>query len=282
MGILNGARIEFEESMSGYIGNGQTDPRKGYDIGKGQGADVRFDVKIRIDDLGRFLKISHHEASLTGTVSSELFGGTHEISDGIFNLFSLNPATGIREMVYAFKFTAGGQTYYLHGHKEISHKSGKADVVEDMTRLFTVIYEGENEHAPVYGAGELRFDLKDVPSLLGSIQVVDPKSLKQTVTAYLAFVSFVCAPLREEYLKNLRIDHETEYDNLVLSGVLNGPDGPRDFFLVSGVHEKGFPWGDGESFWDVILAVADGSGGYRRYGITERALEGLELDVEHG
>ncbi len=282
MGILNGARIEFEESMSGYIGKGQTDPRKGYDIGKSQGADVRFDVQIRIDDLGRFLKISHHEATLTGTVTSELFGGTHEISDGIFNLFSLNPETGIREMLYAFKFTADGQKYYLHGHKEISHKSGKADVVEDMTRLFTVIYKGENEHAPIYGAGELRFDLKDVPSLLASIEVVDPKSLKQRVMAYLAFVSFVCAPLREEYLKNLRIEHETEYDNLVLSGVLNGPDGPRDFFLVSGVHEKGFPWGDGESFWDVILAVADGNGGYRRYGVTDRALEGLELDVEHG
>ena len=282
MGILNGARIEFDESMSGYIGKGQTDSRKGYEVGKRQETDVRFDVRIKIDDLNRFLKISHHQAALTGTVTSELFGGTHEISDGIFNLFSLNPTSGIREMVYAFKFAANGQTYYLHGHKEISHKSGKADVLEDMTRLFTIIYEGDNEQAPIYGAGELHFDLKDVPSLLASIEVVDPKSLKQRVMAYMAFVSFVCAPLREEYLKNLRIDHETEYDNLVLSGVLNGPGGPRDFFLVSGVHEKGFPWGDGESFSDVMLAVADGSGGYRRYGITDRALEGLELDVEHG
>ncbi|MHC4430406.1 MAG: DUF362 domain-containing protein [Planctomycetota bacterium] len=282
MGILNGARIEFEESMSGHIGKGQTNPREGYQVGKQEGTDVRFDVRIKIDDLGRFLKISHHEAALTGTITSELFGGTHEISDGIFNLFSLNPETGIREMVYAFRFTADGQRYYLHGHKEITHESGKADVIEDMTRLFTIIYQGDNEQAPIFGAGELHFDLKDTPSLLSSMEVVDPRSLKQTVTAYMAFVSFFCAPLREEYLKNLRIEHETEYDNLVLSGVLDGPDGPRDFFLVSGVHEKGFPWGDGESFWDVILAVADGNGGYHRYGITDRALEGLELDVEHG
>ena len=281
MGILNGARIEFEESMSGHVGKGQTDPRKGYEVGKRQGTDVRFDVRIKIDDLSRFLKISHREAALTGTVTSELFGGTYEISDGIFNLFSLDPATGIREMVYAFKFTADGRRYYLHGHKEISHKSGKADVIEDMTRLFTIIYEGDNEQAPIYGAGELYFDLKDVPSLLASMEVVDPRSLKQTVTAYLAFVSFFLAPLRSEYLKNLRIEHETEYDNLVLCGVLDGPAGPRDFFLVSGVHEKGFPWGDGESFSDVILAIADG-GGYRRYGVTDRALEGLKLDVEHG
>ena len=179
MGILNGARIEFEESMSGHVGKGQTDPRKGYEVGKRQGTDVRFDVRIRIDDLSRFLKISHRGATLTGTVTSELFGGTHEISNGLFNLFSLNPASGIREMVYAFKFTADGQTYYLHGHKEISHKHGKADTVEDMTQLFTIIYEGDNEQAPIYGAGELHFDLKDVPSLLASIEVVDPKSTKQ-------------------------------------------------------------------------------------------------------
>lgn len=282
MGILDGARIEFEESMSGYIGKGQTNPKERLEMDNRKEVDVRFDVRISIEDLGRFLKISHHQAILTGTVTSELFGGEHKISDGIFNLFTLNPATGIREMVYAFKFTADGLTYYLHGHKEIHHTRGKADAVEDMTRLFTIIYEGDNEQAPIYGAGELRFDLKDVTSLLASIEVVEPKSLKQRVMAYLAFVSFVFAPLREEYLKNLRIQHETEYDNLVLSGVLKGPDGPVDFFMVSGVHEKGFPWGDGESFSDVILAVTDGKGGYRRYGITGRALEGLKLDVEHG
>jgi len=282
MSILNGARIEFKESMAGYIGKGQTNPKQRLQVDKRKEADVRFDVRISIDDLGSFLKISHHEAVLTGTVTSELFGGTHEISDGIFNLFSINPTTGIREMVYAFKFTADGQTYYLHGHKEIHHTRGKADVLQDMTRLFTVIYEGDNERAHIYGAGELRFDLKDAPSLLASIEVVEPKSLKQRVMAYMAFVSFVFAPLREEYLKNLRIDHETEYDNLVLSGILDGPNGPRDFFLVSGVHEKGFPWGDGESFWDVILAISDGSGDYLRYGITDHALKGLKLDVENG
>lgn len=283
MGILNGAKIEFDESMSGYIGKGQTDPVAGVEVGRREKTEVRFDVRIIIEDLGRFLKISDHQAALMGTVSSDLFGGKHKISHGIFNLFSLDPATGIRQMVYAFRFTAAdGQRYYLHGHKEIHHHSGKADVVEDMTRLFTIIYQGDNEQAPIYGAGELRFQLKDAPSLVSSIKVINPKSLKQRVAAYLAFASFVCAPLREEYLKNLRVTYETEYENLVLSGVLNSPEGPRDFFLVSGVHEKGFPWGDSESFWDVILAVGDGNAGYRRYGITDHALEGLELDVEHG
>ncbi len=151
-----------------------------------------------------------------------------------------------------------------------------------MTRLFAVVYQGDDEHAPVYGAGVLSFELKDTASLVSSIEITNAKTLKQRIAAYLTFISFVFAPLREEYLKNLRVDYQTEYENLVLSGVLNGRDGARDFFLVSGVHEKGFPWGDDESFWDVLLAVGDGNGGYVKYGITDHALEGLRLDVEHG
>lgn len=283
MSILKNVGLQFEESMSGYLGKGETSSSKGEEVGRRQDNKIKFDVRITIEDLGRFVKISNREATLSGTVTSDLFGGRKEICDGTFNLFSLDPATGIRQMVYAFKFTASdGQRYYFHGHKELHHHRGKTDVVEDMTCLFTVVYQGDDERAPVYGAGILRFKLKDVQSLLSSMEVINAKSLKQKIAAYLAFMSFVCAPLREEYLKNLRIDYETEYENLVLSGKLNGPDGQRNFFLVSGVHEKGFPWGDDESFWDVILAVGDDNGGYLKFGITDHALKGLHLDVENG
>ena len=283
MSVLKGVGLHFDESMSGHIGKGQSDPVKGEELGRAQGGTICFDVRIAIQDLNRFVKISDRRAALTGTVTSSLFGGTYPIADGAFDLFSLDPATGIRRMVYAFKFTASdGQRYYFHGHKKIHHHEGKADVVEDMTHLFTVVYQGDDEQAAPYGAGILHFDLKDVQSLVSSIELSHAKSLKQRVAAYLAFMSFVFAPLREEYLKNLRIGYQTEYENLVLSGMLRGPGGPREFFLVSGVHEKGFPWGDEESFWDVLLAVADGNGGYRKYGITSRALEGLKLDVENG
>ena len=283
MSILQSVGLHFQESMSGYLGRGQSDPVQGEELGRQQGDRIRFDVRITIEDLSRFVKITDHQAALTGTVTSSVFGGTYPIADGAFRLFSIDPATGIRQMVYAFKFTtADGQRYHLHGHKAIHHHRGKADVVEDMTRLFAVVYQGDDEHAPVYGAGVLYFALKDTASLVSSIEITNAKTLKQRIAAYLTFMSFVVAPLREEYLKNLRVDYQTEYENLVLSGVLNGRDGAREFFLVSGVHEKGFPWGDDESFWDVLLAVGDGNGGYVKYGITDHALEGLRLDVEHG
>lgn len=51
-------------------------PTRARDMTLARVREPTFDLmsKIRIDDLGRFLKISHHEATLTGTVTSELFG----------------------------------------------------------------------------------------------------------------------------------------------------------------------------------------------------------------
>ena len=283
MSILEGVGLQFEESMSGHLGVDESDPRKGAKIGKDRKTPIRFDVQIFIADLSRFIKLSEQQADLAGTVTFEQLGGTFTIRDGRFNLFTLDPDTGMRQMVYAFKFTAAdGQTYFLHGHKEIHDDPGKFDVIEDMTRLFTTIYRGEDEKAPVYGAGVLYFKLKDAPSLLASMKVVGAASVWQKVAAYSAFSSFAYGALRDEYLKDLRLLYNTQYENLVLSGVLRGEDGPKPFFLVSGVHDKGFPWGDGETFWDVMLAIEDGNGGYRKYCITDRVLEGLYLDVERG
>ena len=65
MGILDGVGIQFQESMSGYLGIGMSDPREGALFGEHQGTEIRFDVQITVSDLGRFLNISHHEAELS-------------------------------------------------------------------------------------------------------------------------------------------------------------------------------------------------------------------------
>ncbi len=281
MSILEGVGLRFEESMSGYLGMNEIDPGKGAEIGKERKTTIRFDVQIFITDLSRFIELSEQQADLSGTITFEPLGGTFTIRDGRFNLFTLDPETGVRQMVYAFKFTAGdGQTYFFHGHKEIYDDRGQFDLIEDMTRLFTTIYRGEDELAAVYGAGELYFKLLDAPSLLASMKVIGAASIWQEVAAYTAFSSFAYGALRDEYLKDVRLFYDTQYENLVLSGVLQGEDGPKSFFLVSGMHDKGFPWGDGETFWDVMLAIENSNGDYKRYCITDRVLEGLHLDVE--
>lgn len=265
-GNLDGLAFRFKESMSGHA------------AGSGVAGELRFDVEIRIDDLGRFLRLPEHEARLEGAVTFAPLGRNLPIRDGRFNLFSTDPRTGLRRMVYQFLFTGGdGQSYCLHGYKEIRDDAG-LDVVEDMTRLFTNVYRGEAPGALVYIAGQLRFQLADAPNMVASMRVEGARDWIQQAAAFAAFTSFAYGALRDEYLKDLRPFYDTRYDNLVLSGRLHdqaGADLP--FFLVAGVHDKGFPWGDTEIFWDVLLVA-----GERRYAITDRVLEGLHLDLPAG
>ena len=210
-------------------------------------------------------------------------GGTFQIQDGSFNLFKVDPQTGMRLMTYAFRFSLpDGEVYFLNGRKEIHDDRHRIDVIEDMTRLFTTIHKGGDKDSPIYGAGELYFKLKDAPAMAASMKVEGASSWQQRLAALTAFGSFAFGALRNEYLADIRLLYDTQYENLVLSGELESDDGrPSEFFFVSGVHDKGFPWGDTELFWDVLLVVADGDS-YRRYAITDRVLEGLELDITAG
>ena len=281
---FDGVGLQFQETMAGFLGVGEADPRQGAVLGRSRSTTLRFDVQIHIRDLGRFLRVPEHDAELSGTVTFVPLGGTFPIREGRFNLFTVDPRTGIRQMTYAFCFTAGdGRTYFLRGHKEIHDDPGMLDVIPDMTTLFTALHCGGKEGAPVYGAGELSFDLKNASALVKSMKVEGTSSLAKKVAAYIAFASFAYGALRSEYLKGVGLLYDTRYENLVLSGQVQGMNGADvPFFLVSGVHDRGFPWGDDELFWDVLLVVGDGQGGYQRYCITDRVLEGLELDVVGG
>ncbi len=280
---LQGVGFEFQEPMSGFLGIGETDPGKGAAKGKRDATTIRFDVRITIPDLSRFLEEPEHEARLSGTVTCKPLGGPFPIQNGCFRLFSIHASTGKMEMIYAFSFRASdGQAYYLYGQKEICHDRGKFDVLKDTTWLFTTVYRGESAEAPIYGAGILTFKIQDLLSMAASMKVIHAASWVQKLTGYRAFGLFVYHNLEKEYLKGLDVFYEAKYENLVLSGRFQGEAGSNPFFLVSGVHDKGFPWGDGESFSDVLLAIGDGAGGFHRYAITDRSLEGLQLDIEEG
>ncbi|HZP01423.1 MAG TPA: DUF362 domain-containing protein [Terriglobia bacterium] len=281
---IDGVEFEFTEAMSGFVAVGETDPKKGLERGRNENTPCGFEVKIHTSDLGRFLRVMEHQAEMTGTLTFAPLGGTFPIRDGIFNLFRIEGEAGVRQMIYAFRFTASdGQTYYLRGHKNIYDNPDEFHPVADMTTLFTTIYRGEDEHAPVYGAGVLYFHLEDTPRLVASMKVDGATSWWQRAAAYAAFSSFAWGVMRDEYLRDVRLFYSSQYENLVLAGSLQKNDGNEvPFFLVSGVHERGFPWGDTGIFWDVLLAVGDGKGGYDRYCITDYVLEGLELDVPKG
>lgn len=263
---LNGVGLTFRETMAGSVGD----------------RPLSFDVAIHIPDLARFLDEPEHRAELTGTVTSPDLGGTIPVRDGGFQLFVVDAGSGVRQLRYYFRFTAAaGSTYYLYGHKDVQDDPG-LDVVKDMTCLYTSVYNGESETAPLYASGELRFSLTDLPALLATFQVEGASEWTQDLAARVAFASFAWGQFRDEYLDKVRLFYDTRYENLAVTGRLRTPSGDTPFFLVSGVHDKGFPWGDGELFWDVLLAVGDGRGGYQRFAITDRVLTGLHLSLGEG
>ena len=282
MADLKGLGLEFTETMSGWIGVGETDYVEGRISGQRENTPISFSVQIIIDDLDRFINLSDHNARLTGTVSFEPLGHKISIEDGRFNLFSVDPEEGIRHMTYSFRFTAdNGKRYFLHGHKKIEDDPG-FDLVEDMTTLFTTIYDGPDDAAPIYGAGQLFFNLRDAPSLLASLNVKGTWLLHRKIQAKTAFISFAWGAIRQEYLRDVNPLYDTEYENLVISGQVSQSGKLETFFLVSGIHDKDFPWGDGEIFWDVLLVIGKGPNNYKRYCVTDRVLEGLELNVKEG
>ncbi len=140
-----------------------------------------------------------------------------------------------------------------------------------------------------YGAGLLEFPVRDLGAMVGSFQVENATSWEQRVAAVTAFASLAYGEVTAEYLRGPLPIYNTQYENLVLRGSLawdgaaaqNGR-GETPFFLVSGTHGKGFPWGDEELFSDVLLLVGDGRGGFERYAASDGILEGLQLDVERG
>jgi cholesterol oxidase len=201
MSDLKDIRLEFKETMSGWLGIAKKDYVAGRIAGQQENTPLHFDARIIIDDLDRFIKIAEHWARLEGTVTFKPWGGTFAMEDGSFNLFSVEPTEGIRQLIYSFGFTAAnGKKYFLAGHKNIKDNPG-FDLVKDMTTLFTKVYEGADATAPCYGSGQVFFDLKDALALLVSMKVTGTKWLHQQIQARLAFLSFAWGVIRQEYLR---------------------------------------------------------------------------------
>jgi uncharacterized protein (DUF362 family) len=267
--------------MSGYLAEGVEDFKEGEKKGEEQGNSLFFDVVIEIESVSDFVKLSGQEAKMKGTVSYKPLGQHLPIQEGVFTLFKPDTASGTRQMAYSFWFTGNdGNDYSLYGYKVI-HDDPGVDILEDMTRLFTRIYKGRQIKGVPIGSGILTFRLLDFPSMLASFEVTNTLSPITKLRTISAFVRFCYGEIRDTYLPSPF--YNTRYENLVLKGKIEPKEGDlHDFFFFSGIHDKDFPWGDGEIFWDIALIIQNGDGGWERYVLTDRRIENLRLDVEKG
>jgi uncharacterized protein (DUF362 family) len=273
--------LRFAETMSGYVAEGVEGFEEGEKRGQEQDNRFSFDVTIEIESVSDFVKLSGQEAKMSGRVSYKPLGEGMTIQEGVFTLFKPDAASATRQMTYSFWFTGkDGMDYSLYGYKMI-HDDPGMDALEDMTKLFTRLSRGRQKGGTLVGSGVLRFKMLDLPSMLSSFEVTNTNSPITKIRTISTFVQFCYGAVKETYLP--RLTYHTRYENLVLRGKVVSDGGAlRNFFFFSGIHDKDFPWGDGEIFWDMGLVIEKGDGGWERYGLTDRIIEKLELDVEKG
>jgi len=198
------AGIKFDETMDGYYGENIRGYRDGEDYGVRHGKAMKFDVSIEIDSVDEFVGISKHEARLRGKFYCTSIGAEKGmvIKSGSFNLFSLDPRTGHRRMLYSFNFTSpGGVTYTLSGYKDIFHDND-ADLFDDMTTLFVRIYEGKGESGKIYASGVMYFRIKDMASIvkmLGSAEVTVAANIFEKYKALTRFTGFFLQGIAATY-----------------------------------------------------------------------------------
>ena len=275
--------LQFSEKMVGYI-SATEDFVLGEKRGRAEGNYLSFEVTISITDIEDFSKLSGHQAILEGFVSSKIWGEKIPIHQGKFSLFIIDKETGQRQMTYSFCFPSEqGENYFLYGYKVIAPDPQKIDFWDDLTTLYTRIYQGSSPAGKIIGSGILRFQLTSLPAMLASYKVIPPPPLGQKMKIINKFFSFCYGELRDTYLRKFTPFYYTGYENLILTGQLRSKSGAEyPFCFFSGIHDKDFPWGDEESFWDMALVIQKNEKEWLKLALTDRVIEGLYLDVEKG
>src|SRR5262249_50444529 len=116
--------LSFTEEMRGYVSPGETD----YDAGsrKGQINNSAFMVHLTIatDNVARPVPDPQQEASVTGCVRSDAFGGERPVLEGAFNLLVDARDPNRKAMYYRLYFADGkNRPLTLLGFKDV-HSGG--------------------------------------------------------------------------------------------------------------------------------------------------------------
>ena len=299
-GQSDSAKLEWTERMWGYVCEGAASFEEGYLQGKRIGNRLEYLVTTQIDDLDALMAgpdegPTARHVPMTGWASClMLFGEELPMQKGAsFGLYWKDPLSGERRMSYDFQVIGRNNTVYtFSGYKRIVHEPGTFDILEDHTTLYATLQWMEDGQTKT-ARGIIYFHpLTDLAPMLLSMLL--PKSedllgilsavthLKSRLITMIRFFLFVSREASEEYLKDIIPGtYETEYRNWVCKGTCQTGGLQQEFFLFSGIHPKGFPWGGDEGFSDIGLILRDGAGSIRRFAFSDRSMASLELDFRY-
>jgi uncharacterized protein (DUF362 family) len=293
----NNAKLEWTEKMWGYVCEGAASFEDGYLEGKKTGNRLEYLVSTEIDDLDALLAgpdegPTARRIPMTGQASCQvLFGEDASMQKGAtFGLYWKDPQSGERRMSYDFQVIGRNNTLYtFSGFKRIVHDPGTFDLLQDHTTLYATLQWTEGGQKKT-ARGIIYFHpVPDLAPMLLSMLLPKGENLLDLISAavrlknrlitVIRFFLFVSREVSEEYLKNIVPGtYETEYHNWVCKGTCQTGGLEKEFFLFSGIHPNGFPWGGDEGFSDIGLIIRDAEGNIRRFAFSDRTIANLELN----
>jgi len=173
--------IQFTEQMKGFAAAGESVPEEGHE--KGKNTATKLDVRLTIltDDADQFITDPAHAASIQGTITSPLVGGTRPVERGTFNLFVHDADPRKKQMRYRLLCRdAGGALVTLSGVKLVESDGG-LDALRDTTTLFVRLFEGDVSEqaeagATIRGAGIIRIEFLDFLHQMTTFRAEGPSS----------------------------------------------------------------------------------------------------------
>lgn len=273
--------FELTESMWGFMTKGAASYREGYEAGKRDGTKLMYEVTLHVKNFKEFRSATGKRAPMTGWVSCKLFGTRLPISNGEYGLYWTDPETGRKQITYRFDFIADdGRKYRFSGYKVIESEPWVFDVLEDQTTLYATVSEIVDTSLTETAKGIIHYHIEDFPEMLSSIRAPENDTVINRIMIGTRFFRFVAKEIGE-YFKEFNPFYEAEYTNFVCRGAVSSNGADTEFFFFSGAHDKGFPWGDNVSFWDIGLIIRQGDE-WKRFVLTERSIETMKLRLSEG
>ena len=274
--------FEMTETMWGYIAEGAASFREGYEAGKGLGHKLQYEVTVHVADFKEFKSSSGKRAPLRGWVTCKnLFGEKLPIHNGEYGLYLIDQQTGQKRITYNFDFTGSdGKIYHYSSYKVMLHEPWTFDILEDQTVSYATISRVENGGEVVAARGIVHYHVETFPAMVCSMRVPGQDTLANRLLMTTQFYTFVAEELGE-YIGEINPFYQAGYVNMVCQGLAKAGGEDAEFFFFSGVHDRGFPWGDYVSFADIGLILREGDT-WRRFVLTEYALAALTLRLREG
>jgi hypothetical protein len=191
--------LAFSESMTGGFALGVADPAAGAKQGSAQSSQLSLHCDVTIDNLQSFVDDPQHPGRLDCTVDFPAFGAGIRCDPGTFNLFRAANTAGERWMVYDCGFVAKGRRYHIAGKKIVQHGHA-AEVLQQITTLFTLLHDGSDVSGAICGAGILHLGATSIVDMTKTLHVKNAENHFQILQGLGMYLKLFLGELWQTYI----------------------------------------------------------------------------------